>query len=140
MYQTYSPRTVTGSKLTRLTAGQVSKSGDELLGARNNNFIWRASRLRRWQTNVSKNYAPYIQERGGEAVSCRKLLVANILCFCGCPCRSGHNVPVNLQQMLFSVLQLFICKCNILKDDSFKNILYISGYRLHPFAKVSAPG
>ena len=31
-------------------------------------------------------------------VSCCKLLGAGILCSRSCPCRSGHDVPVNLQQ------------------------------------------
>ena len=54
-----------------------------------------------------------------------KPLDAGILCSCSCPCRSGHNVPVNLQDKpLFSVLQLFISigmeKCYTFKDQSLK--------------------
>ena len=39
-----------------------------------------------------------------------KLLDVVILCSCSCPCRSGHKVPINLQQeeTSYSVLQLFI--------------------------------
>ena len=41
---------------------------------------------------------------------CCKLTGSRVLCPCGCPGRSGHNIAVSLQQekMLFSVLQPFI--------------------------------
>ena len=68
-----------------------------------------------------------------------KALGAGILCSCSCPCRSGHGVPINLQQdkWLFSVLQLFIStgmeKCYTFKGQSLKSwaTLYISGYKQH---------
>ena len=42
-----------------------------------------------------------------------------ILCSCGCPCRSGHNVPVNFQQDICS--SLF---CNFLTLYEWK-VLYL---------------
>ena len=47
--------------------------------------------------------------KGGEDVagSCM-FLGAGILCSCSCPYISGHDVPINLQQLLFSFLQLFL--------------------------------
>ena len=35
---------------------------------------------------------------GRGVVGCCELLGAGILCSCSCPCRSGHNVPVNLNK------------------------------------------
>ena len=46
------------------------------------------------------------QGEGGGKESCCEFFGVWILCSCSYPCRSGHNVLVNLQQMLFSVLQL----------------------------------
>ena len=41
----------------------------------------------------------FLKARWGRGVvSCCKLLGVGILCSCSCPCRSGHDVPVNLQQ------------------------------------------
>ena len=36
-------------------------------------------------------------------VGCCELLGVNILCPCSCPCRSGHIVPVNLQDKCYSL-------------------------------------
>ena len=44
----------------------------------------------------------------GRVVSCYKLLGVETLCSCSCPRRSGQDVPVKFQHMLYSVLQLFI--------------------------------
>ena len=35
---------------------------------------------------------------GKDVVSCCRLLGVGILCSCSCPHRSGHDVPINLQQ------------------------------------------
>lgn len=50
---------------------------------------------------------PFTLEWEGVNLVVRKLLGARILCPCSCPHRSNHNVLKNLQQMFFSVLQLF---------------------------------
>ena len=51
---------------------------------------------------------------------CCKLLGAGILCSYSCPCRSGHSVPVNLQEdnfyflfcnFFFLIFILFIYGC-----------------------------
>ena len=47
---------VTESKLVLLSVQQANKWRD--VGARNGEFIWKASRLRRWQTRVPKNSLP----------------------------------------------------------------------------------
>ena len=40
----------------------------------------------------------FCTRRGGRVIGCCKLLGVRILYFCSCPYRSGHNVPINLQQ------------------------------------------
>ena len=39
---------------------------------------------------------------------CCKLLVARPLCSCSCPGRSGHNVPINLQDKCYSLFCNFL--------------------------------
>ena len=48
---------------------------------------------------------------GGEEVAgCCKLLGAGILCSCSCPCRSGHDVPINLpRDKCYSLFCNFSC-------------------------------
>ena len=88
------------------TTGQWMDRQDA--GARNRDFIWKASRLRRWSQRtifLESIQASFLLK--GEGVTCNcKLLGPGwtpwgdviILCFCRCPCRSSHHVPVNLQQ------------------------------------------
>ena len=67
---------------------------------------------------------------------CNKLLGARILCSCICPCRSGHNVSINLQQdkyysLFCNFLSLYEWKSVILlKLRTLRRggILYILGY------------
>ena len=91
------------SKLVQLATQQANKSRD-FGGPRNNDFIQKASRPKRWQTSVPKNHltqvrlqASFILKGGGGVWLGYKLLGIGILCPCSCPCRSGHDVPVNLQ-------------------------------------------
>ena len=51
---TYSSVTVTEFKLTLLTSQKTRKTHRGGIEARNSNFIWKAGRLGRRQTNVSK--------------------------------------------------------------------------------------
>ena len=66
-------------------------------------------------------------KKGEGTAGCCELLGPGILCFCSCPCRSGHNVPINPQEdnSLFSVLQLFVCawteRCCTFKGQSLEN-------------------
>lgn len=39
-----------------------------------------------------------LYKKGEGVVNCHKFLGTKILCFCSCPPRSGHDIPVNLQQ------------------------------------------
>ena len=52
----HTDRGVTESKLVLLTVQEANKLRD--VGARDGEFIWKASRLRRWQTRVPKNSLP----------------------------------------------------------------------------------
>lgn len=47
---------VTESRLVLLTTQQAKNQGDNLLGARNNDFIWKDSSQRTWQTSVPENH------------------------------------------------------------------------------------
>ena len=74
----------------------------EVVGTRNIDFIQKASRLRRWWTSILKNRVDQVRiqasfvPKGGEVTGWWKLLGVGILCSCGCPHRSSHDVPVNL--------------------------------------------
>ena len=47
----------------------------------------------------------FLKARWGRGlVSFCKLLGVGILCFCSCPCMSGHDVPVNVQQDKYNCL------------------------------------
>ena len=46
---------ITESKPILFTTQQANKSRGEVLEARNSDFVWKASRQRRWWTNVPKN-------------------------------------------------------------------------------------
>ena len=79
-------------------------------------------------------------ERG--KVGCCKLLGAGILCSCSYLYGPGHHVPINLQQnMLFSVLQLFISVwMDSLRSEPWEQaILHISGYWQYSFSKNAEP-
>ena len=45
-----------------------------------------------------------------------KLLGVRILCSCSCPCRSGHNVSINLQDKCYSLF----CNFSSLDELTFK--------------------
>ena len=49
---------------------------------------------------------------------CFKLLGAGILCSCNCPCRSGHNVPIHLQQD-----NCYFLFCNFLPLYEWKGVI-----------------
>ena len=95
----------TMSKLVQLATQQASKSRDVFWGARNNYFIQKASRPKRWWTSVPKNQLTSVRVQasfllkgeGWSMVGSYKFLGIGILCPCSCPCRSGHDVPVNLK-------------------------------------------
>ena len=55
---------------------------------------------------------------GRDVIVCCRLLGVGILCSCCCPCRSGHDVPVNLQQD--KCYSLF---CNFISPCEWKNII-----------------
>ena len=67
------------------TTGQQIKK--QVVGASNSDFIWKASKLRRWWASVPKNHLPWVKiqvyfdtERGGGVVgSCKLLDVKNPL-------------------------------------------------------------
>ena len=61
-----------------ITGQQIKK---QVVGASNSDFIWKASKLRRWWASVPKNHLPWVKiqvyfdtERGGGVVGCCKLL------------------------------------------------------------------
>ena len=92
--------------------GQLIKRWGE---ARNSDFIQKASRLKRWWTSVPKNHPNQVRIWVSFILKGERmwLVVANFLVlarpwrgcnsFCSWPCRSDHDVLVNL-----CVLQLFI--------------------------------
>ena len=103
---------------------KVNKLRDELLGARNSNFIQKASRRRRWWTSVPKNHLTSVRiqdsftlKRGRDVIGCCKFLGVGILYTCSFPPRSGHDVPVNLQQDSYSLF------CNVLSLYEWKNLI-----------------
>ena len=49
---------------------------------------------------------------------CCNLLCTRILCSCNCPCRSGHNVPINLQQN-----NCYFLFCNFLSLCEWKSVI-----------------
>ena len=74
----------------------------QVVGARKSDFIWKASRPRRWWTRVPKNRLTQVRIRasfirkGEGVVGGFQPLGAGILCSRSCPRRSGHDAPVNL--------------------------------------------
>ena len=88
-------------------------------GARNSNFIWKANRLRRWWTNVPKNHLTRVRIQASFVLKGGVwLVVAGIICSYSCPCRSGHNVPINLQQDIY-----YFLFCNFLFLYEWKSII-----------------
>ena len=73
--------------------------------------------------------------RGG--IGCCKLLGIGILCFCSCPHRSGHDVPVNLRSNVILCSETFyLCMNGKVFYPRWSQpwkwyVLYISGYRQH---------
>ena len=67
---------------------------------------------RRWVSHVPKTMKSskgfsntFLKARWGRGlVSFCKLLGVGILCSCSCPCMSGHDVPVNVQQDKYNCL------------------------------------
>ena len=51
-------------------------------------------------------------------VGCYKLLGARILCSCNCPGRSGHDVPINLQQT-----NVILCSADIVSLSEWKRVI-----------------
>ena len=100
--------------------------------ARNNDFIWKASRLRRCQTSVPKNHltpvrveASFILKRGGGWLVITNFLVQESFVFTAirvCQVRCSYKPPT--RQMLFSVLQLFISMNGTLEGQSPEDRLY----------------
>lgn len=86
--QEFVAENITESKLILIKAQQANKSRDEVFGqGRVNNFIQRASRIRRGWTSVSKNQSYSSQNSGffyiktGRSMAgCYKLLGAGLLC------------------------------------------------------------
>ena len=111
----------------------ASKSGDKFLGTRNSNFIQKASRLRRWQTHVSKNHLTPVKIYyfSKSSPNCIFMLKREVSCHWQSSwCRNPVFLPVSLwvrprcscesprcscesptKQMSFSVLQLFTHIC-----------------------------
>ena len=129
---------MTKSKPILLTTQQANKPGHDLLGQEMMTFNWKASRPRRWWTNVPKKHLPsvriqalFIQERGGGALSCGRLVSEEIFCSCCCPCRSGHHLPINLQQnKCYSLFCNFLSKNVILLKARALRIAYPIYFRL----------
>ena len=127
--QEFVAENVTESKLILIKAQQANKSRDEVFGqGRVNNFIQKASRVRRGWTSVSKRHWSYSSQNsgffyiktGGSMAGCYKLLGAGLLCSQGCPGRSGHNVPINLQQD-----KCYFLSCNFLSLCEQKSVIPI---------------
>ena len=74
---------------------------------------------------------------------CYKVLGAGILCSCSCLGRSGHNVPINLQEdncyFVFCnfLISIKMEKCYTFEGESLENgqSLSISGCRQQSFTK-----
>lgn len=71
-----------------------------------NDFIWKARRARGWWASVLKNHFTLVRTQDtfilkGEVgvAGDGEHLDARILCSCSCPGRSGHNAPINLQEL-----------------------------------------
>ena len=126
--RTISP-TVTKSKLILLPSQQANKSRDKVLGQGIATLFgkpadWEDGRLVSQRTIFTRVRieTPFILKRRGGVAGCCKLLGAGhtwsdviILCSFSCPCRSGHDVPVTLQQDKF--YSLF---CNFLSLYEWK--------------------
>ena len=133
-----------GSKLVLLTAWQVSKLRDQVLGQGRETLFgkpadWEDGGRRLSQRTVfpELEWNLLLWKREGcdwlLQTSWRPLLAQ-------CPCRASHVVKPSSRQMLFSVVQLFIWiwmgKCYTFKGQSFENdYLYISGYRQHSYCQ-----
>ena len=95
---------VTKSKLVLLTTQQANKLRDELLGQGIVILFWKPEDWEDGGLLSQRTILPELKfrlfytKRGGGVVGCCKLLGVRILCSYICPHRSGHNVPVNLQQ------------------------------------------
>ena len=68
--------------------------------------------------NFSKGFSKALLKVkcGRGMVSCYKLLGVGILCSCSCPCRSGHNVSINLQDKSYSLF----CNFSSLDERTLK--------------------
>ena len=68
--------------------------------------------------NFSKGFSKaFLKVKCGRGmVSCHKLLGVGILCSSSCPCRSGHNVSINLQDKCYSLF----CNFSSLDEWTFK--------------------
>ena len=72
----------------------------------------------------SKNFSRLVKgQQGRSVISCCKLLGVESLCCCSCPRRSGHNVPLYLQQdKCYSRFCNFLSLCGwILQGQSPEN-------------------
>ena len=103
------PTTVSKFKLILFVTQQVNKLRDEILGQGTYlescwDFIWKASRPRRWSTGILKNHLTQVRIlatfilKGGGVAGCYILFGAGILCSSSCPSGFDHIVPINLQQ------------------------------------------
>ena len=112
---------VTDSRVVLLTAWQSNKLGDELLGSGIITSFGKTAdqedgRLVSQRTILCQSeFRVLLYKKGGwRVVSCFKL-GAEILCSHSSPCRSGHYVPVNLQQnRCYSLFCNFLSKNVIL--------------------------
>ena len=94
--------------------------------------------LRRWWTNVPKNHFIWVRIQSSLVMKVEELwlVIANFLmmarargdviifCFCSCPWRSGHNVPINPSKT--NIIFCLIFFISILKEmccisKEFKN-------------------
>ena len=85
---------------------------NQVVGIRNSDFIQKASRPRRWWTSILKEPSCPPQSSGFfytcRVVGCGELLAAWIFCTCSCSSRSGHKVPVSLQDNCYFLLRNFL--------------------------------
>ena len=65
------------------------------LTLRNSSFLCKLFQLQCGQSEIQ---ASFILKKGGGVVDCCRVLGFRILCSCSHPHRSGHNIPVNLEQ------------------------------------------
>ena len=112
-------------------------------GARNSNFVRKASRPRRWWISVPSRLTQvriqaffYAKRLEGMVGCCKLLGISFVLADVGVG--SGHSVSVNLQQdkyysLFCNFLSLHECKSCYTSKDWEWVILYISDYRQHFF-------